>query len=137
MVPRNILKEHIQHLLYHGALYTQRITEVFNTNITVENIADLETLIYLLEIHEESLKQTRRILELKQQSYIMTYMAKYVKNWTEINEGIPKMHYLAPKMSQGVRLSIMFYVEKVLDNKRKQRFDRARYTDKRNLSLHN
>ena len=83
MAPRNILKEQIQHLLNHDTLYTKRITEVFNTPITSENIADLETLINLLEIHEESLKQNRRLLQLKQQSYLMTYMAEYAKNWSQ------------------------------------------------------
>ena len=51
-------------------IYIQRVQE---------NIADLETLINLLEIHEESLRQTRRILQLKQQSYLKTYMATYAK----------------------------------------------------------
>lgn len=86
MASRNILKEHIQHLLNQDALYTTRMTEAFNVKITVENIADLETLINLLEIHEESLKQTRRVLQLKQQTYLTTYMAEYIKNWSETNE---------------------------------------------------
>ena len=79
MVSRNIIKEYIQHLINMDAIYSNRITEVFNTEITNENIIDLETLINLLEIHEESLKQNRRLLQLKQQTYLMTCMAEYSK----------------------------------------------------------
>lgn len=71
MCPRDIIKEHIQHILSEDSLYTQRTTEIFNEEVTDENIQDFVTLINLLEIHEESFKQTRRILQLKQQSYLM------------------------------------------------------------------
>jgi hypothetical protein len=60
----------------------QGIKNIFNVEISRDNIEVLESLINLLEIHEESIKQTRRILELKQQSYIISYMAKYAKNLT-------------------------------------------------------
>ena len=78
MVSRTIIKEHIEHLLNHESISAQGITDVLNTEITCENIADLETLINLLEMNEESLKQTRRLLQLKQQSYHMRYLPKTV-----------------------------------------------------------
>jgi hypothetical protein len=74
MESKEIINEHIQHLLKEDNIYTQRITNIFNVEITDENINDLETLINLLEIHEEALKQTRRILQLKLQYYMMNYM---------------------------------------------------------------
>jgi hypothetical protein len=74
MESKEIIKEHIQHLLNEDNIYTQRITNIFNVIVTDENINDLETLINLLEIHEEALKQTRRILQLKLQNYLMNYM---------------------------------------------------------------
>lgn len=80
MSPRNIIKEHIHHLLTEDSLYTQRVNEIFNEEITNENIADLESLINLLEIHEESFKRTRRILQLKQQNYLMKYIEEYADN---------------------------------------------------------
>ena len=80
MSSRNIIKEHIHHLLTEDSLYTQRVNEIFNEEITDENIGDLESLINLLEIHEESLKQTRRILQLKQQNYLMRYIDEYAEN---------------------------------------------------------
>ena len=67
----DIIKEHINHILTEDSLYTQRITEIFNEEVTDENVQDFVTLINLLKIHEESFKKTRRILQLKQQSYLM------------------------------------------------------------------
>ena len=80
MEQRDILKEHIQHLLTEDCIYSKRVSEVFNVPINRENISDLETLINLIEIHEESLREIRQVLQLKQQSHLMKYMAAYAEN---------------------------------------------------------
>ena len=80
MEQRDILKEHIQHLLTEDCIYSKRVSEVFNVPITKENISDLETLINLIEIHEEALREIRQVLQLKQQSHLMKYMAAYAEN---------------------------------------------------------
>jgi hypothetical protein len=82
MESRKIITEHINYLLNNDCIYSQGINKIFNVQINKDNIEVLESLINLLEIHEESIKQTRRILELKQQSYIIGYMAKYAKDLT-------------------------------------------------------
>ena len=74
MESKDIIKKNIDHLLEMDNIYTKRLMEIFNLEITDENIAGLETLINLLEIHEESLKQTRRILQLKQSNYLRNYL---------------------------------------------------------------
>ena len=83
MEQRDILKEHIQHLLTEDCIYSKRVSEVFNVPINRENISDLETLINLIEIHEESLREIRQVLQLKQQSHLMKYMAAYAENMRE------------------------------------------------------
>jgi hypothetical protein len=80
MEQRDILKEHIHHLLTEDCVYSKRVSEVFNVPITTENISDLEKLINLLEIHEGALREIRQVLQLKQQSHLMKYMAAYAKN---------------------------------------------------------
>ena len=80
MESRKVTTEHINHLLTKDCIYMQGIKNIFNVEISKDNFEVLESLINLLEIHEESIKQTRRILELKQQSYLKTYIATYVKN---------------------------------------------------------
>ena len=80
MEQRDILKEHIQHLLTEDCIYSKRVSEVFNVPINRENISDLETLINLIEIHEEALREIRQVLQLKQQSHLMKYMAAYAEN---------------------------------------------------------
>jgi hypothetical protein len=82
MESRDVIKEHINHLLSEDCIYTKRVTGVFNVEINQKNINDLETLINLLEIHQEALNQTRKILLLKQSSYLMSYMATYARNLT-------------------------------------------------------
>ena len=85
MSPRDIIKEYIDRIMKSDSIYTQRITEIFNEEITDENIRDLETLINLLEIHEESFKQTRMILQLKQRNYLMKYMSEYALKQGDIH----------------------------------------------------
>jgi hypothetical protein len=75
----DVIMEHIDRLVSEDCIYTQNITGVFNVEITGENLSDLEVLINFLEIHEESLKQIRRKLQLKQQSYLMKYMGAYAR----------------------------------------------------------
>ena len=82
MESRKIITEHIKQLLNEDCIYTKEMKNVFNVQINKDNIDVLESLINLLEIHEESIKQARRILELKQRSYIINYMAIYAKNLT-------------------------------------------------------
>ena len=82
MDSRKIITEHINFLLNDDCLYSKEIKNLFDVQINKDNIEVLESLINLLEIHEETVKQTRRILELKQQSYIISYMATYAKNLT-------------------------------------------------------
>jgi hypothetical protein len=83
MESKEVINEHIQHLLQEDNIYTQRITNLFNVEVTDENINDLETLINLLEIHEEALKQTRRILQLKLQYYMMNYVESLAQSKCE------------------------------------------------------
>ena len=82
MESRNVIKEHINHLMSEDCFYTKRVTEVYNVEINQNNFNDLATLINLLEIHEEALKQIRRILLLKQGSHMMSYMSTYARNLT-------------------------------------------------------
>ena len=84
MEQRDILNEHIQHLLTEDCIYSKRVSEVFNVPISRDNISDLETLINLLEIHEESLRKTRQVLQLKKRAHLMTYMAVYAENLRNI-----------------------------------------------------
>ena len=76
------ITEHINHLLNEDCIYTKGIKNIFNVQIDKDNIDVFESLINLLEIHEETIKQTRRILQLKQQSYIINYMGIYAKKLT-------------------------------------------------------
>ena len=82
MESRKVIMEHINYLLNDNCIHTKDITNIFNVQINKDNIEVLESLINLLEIHEETIKQTRRILQLKHQSYIINYMATYAKNLT-------------------------------------------------------
>ena len=84
MEQRDILKEHIQHLLTEDCIYSKRVSEVFNVPINRENISDLETLINLIEIHEEALREIRQVIQLKQQSHLMKYMAAYAENMRRV-----------------------------------------------------
>lgn len=82
MKSKDVIKEHINHLLSEDCIYTKRVTEVFNVEINQNNFNDLATLINLLEIHEEALKQIRKVLLLKQGSHLMSYMATYARTLT-------------------------------------------------------
>ena len=77
MDQRDILNEHIQHLLTQDCIYSKRASDLFNVDISKDNIRDLETLISLLEIHEEALRDTRQVLQLKQRSFLMDFLADY------------------------------------------------------------
>ena len=53
-------------------------THVKSMEIDHESVKDLENLINLIEIFEECARATRRILQLKQHSYYIKYLAAYV-----------------------------------------------------------
>jgi len=83
MASKKELKTFISQLQNNNCIYSTIFTDILNIKINKDSIGDLETLIDLLEMHEESLKQTRRLLMLKQQTYLLGYMAAHAKNWIE------------------------------------------------------
>jgi len=83
MASKKELKSFISQLQNNNCIHSTIFTDILDIKINKDNIGELETLIDLLEMHEESLKQTRRLLMLKQQTYLLSYMAAYAKNWIE------------------------------------------------------
>ena len=83
MASKKELANFIIQLQDNNCIHSTIFTDILNIKIKKDNISDLETLIDILEMHEESLKQTRRLLMLKQQTYLLSYMAAHAKNWIE------------------------------------------------------
>jgi len=77
----DVLKEQISRLAAADCAYVDAAAEVLNTEVGRDNMGDLEALIDLYEMHEESLRQARLALTLKQQSCLMKTMAVYAREF--------------------------------------------------------
>jgi len=80
MKPKDIIKERIDLLSGADCIYTKQVTEILNVELKPDNLTDLENLINLYEMHEKAVKDIRRALTLKQNTFLMSYMATYAKN---------------------------------------------------------
>ncbi len=80
MTPKDILRERIDLLSGADCIYTKQVTEILNIEIKTDNLRDLENLINLYKMHEEAIKDIRRALMLKQNTFLLSYLATYAKN---------------------------------------------------------
>jgi hypothetical protein len=80
MTPKDIIRERIDLLSGADCIYTKQVTEILNVEIKPDNLTDLDNLINIYEMHEEAIKDIRRALTLKQNTFLMSYMATYAKN---------------------------------------------------------
>ena len=80
MTPKDIIRERIDLLSGADCIYTKQVTEILNVEIKPCNLSDLDNLINIYEMHEEAVKDIRRTLTLKQNTFLMSYMATYAKN---------------------------------------------------------
>lgn len=83
MGSKKAIQDFVGYLSNEDCVYSKFLTEISKIKIDREEIDDLETLINLVEMHEEILKQTRRILTLKQQMLLLDNMAIRAKTWIE------------------------------------------------------
>jgi len=76
----NAFRDHIKRISSSECVYRESLSNVLRAEITPENVDDLETLIKLFELHEESIRQTRLILMLKRQACLLRIMSIYAKS---------------------------------------------------------
>jgi hypothetical protein len=83
MGSKKAIQDFVGYLSNEDCVYSIFLTEISKIKIDREEIDDLETLINLVEMHEEILNQTRRILTLKQQMLLLDNMAIRAKTCIE------------------------------------------------------